>query len=63
MRGYDCWLTHELDFSNGRFLIPFLVHGMYILPTVLTVKTIFKDAALRKCAVETIGIVYVTEPS
>lgn len=40
-----------------------LVHGMYILPSVLTVKTIFKDAALRKYAVETIGILYVTEAS
>ena len=64
MRECDHQLTHKLDLSNQRLLTPFLFLGMYILPTVPTVGAIFKNAALRdQCAVETIWMVGVIEPS
>lgn len=47
-------LSPELDSGNRRLLTLSPVLGMFALPTIPTVRTIFKDAALREpCVVET----------
>lgn len=55
------WLTSKLDTGNSKFLSSSLAFGMYILLTIPTVGTIFKDTALRdQSVVMTIGIVHMT---
>lgn len=55
-------MTHKLDLGNQRLLTSSPGLAIYILSIILTVRDVFKDAALRKqCVVETIWMVYVTE--
>lgn len=44
--GHDCYFTSEQDLGNRRFLEFSLVLGIFVLPTLPTVRVIFKDAAL-----------------
>lgn len=49
-RAYDCQLVHELDL-DVRLLTttpPTVLSGLYILPTIPKVGTVFKDAGLRE---------------
>lgn len=62
IRGHDGWLTCDLDLSHCS-CAPAPVFGIYVLHTVPIVGAIVKDSVLReRCVVETVWMVYLTEP-
>lgn len=53
----------EADVGNQKVPNPCPVLGTYVLPSIPTVGTAFKDAVLRAQFVETVWNEYITEPS